>query len=74
MIFLQERADQLLNERLPTPDTQPSPEDERAAFLQAAGGVRPDGRVYGLGSQSALVYPDEIRIPRVMLRATNDEL
>ena len=55
---MKERADQIINERFSTQDAQPTPEDERAAYLEAVGGVNSKGRVYGLGSQVAYVYTD----------------
>ena len=68
----------VLQERLTEPGSQPTPEDERLAYLEAAGGVRPGGRVYGLGSQAAITYEDEIRMPRIdpraELRHENQEL
>ena len=46
---------------MPTPDSQPTQEDRREAFLEAAGGVRPDGSVPGLGSYGRRLYAD---VPR----------
>ena len=57
-----------------TPDSQPTPDEERVAFLEAAGCVRRDGRVYGLGSESAIIYAAEIHRPSIAFRVDNSEL